>query len=464
MTTQLADLKHLQGNSLRARVQRLGGNLAGMIMPNIAAFIAWGLITALFIPTGWLPNATLAKLVGPMVTVLLPVLIGYTGGRLVHGQRGAVVGAIATVGVVVGTDVPMFLGAMIVGPLTAFLLKLLDGYLVPRIRAGFEMLVNNFSAGILGGGMALLGVISFGPVVEALTKAAGKGVNFLVDNSLLPLASLIVEPAKVLFLNNAINHGVLSPLGVQQAAGAGKSILFMIETNPGPGLGILVAYLLFGPRTLRASVPGAIIIQFLGGIHEIYFPYVLMKPRLILAAMAGGAAGVGTALITSAGLVAPPAPGSIFAYLAVTPRGGYAGVLAAIVVAAGASFVVAAALLGFGRGREPVAEPVAPVVEDAAPAGPVTSLVVACDAGMGSSVMLASQMRKRLEPYGVTVEHKSISEIPPDARLVLTHTDLAARARGVVPDAVIVEFQSFLGDPAFDRVEAMVREGAQIRA
>jgi PTS system mannitol-specific IIC component len=466
VTTQLADLKHLQGNSLRARVQRLGGNLAGMIMPNIAAFIAWGLITALFIPTGWLPNATLAKLVGPMVTVLLPVLIGYTGGRLVHGQRGAVVGAIATVGVVVGTDVPMFLGAMIVGPLTAFLLKLLDGYLVPRIRAGFEMLVNNFSAGILGGGMALLGVISFGPVVEALTKAAGKGVNFLVDNSLLPLASLIVEPAKVLFLNNAINHGVLSPLGVQQAAGAGKSILFMIETNPGPGLGILVAYLLFGPRTLRASVPGAIIIQFLGGIHEIYFPYVLMKPRLILAAMAGGAAGVGTALITSAGLVAPPAPGSIFAYLAVTPRGGYAGVLAAIVVAAGVSFVVAAALLGFGRGKEPVAVPVAPVVEEPVLAGPVpvTSLVVACDAGMGSSVMLASQMRKRLEPYGVTVEHKSISEIPPDARLVLTHTDLAARARGVVPDAVIVEFQSFLGDPAFDRVEAMVREGAQIRA
>ena len=464
MTTQLADLKHLQGNSLRARVQRLGGNLAGMIMPNIAAFIAWGLITALFIPTGWLPNATLAKLVGPMVTVLLPVLIGYTGGRLVHGQRGAVVGAIATVGVVVGTDVPMFLGAMIVGPLTAFLMKLVDGYLVPRIRAGFEMLVNNFSAGILGGGMALLGVISFGPLVEALTKAAGKGVNFLVDNSLLPLASLIVEPAKVLFLNNAINHGVLSPLGVQQAAGAGKSILFMIETNPGPGLGILVAYLLFGPRTLRASVPGAIIIQFLGGIHEIYFPYVLMKPRLILAAMAGGAAGVGTALITGAGLVAPPAPGSIFAYLAVTPRGGYVGVLAAIVVAAGVSFVVASALLGFGRAKEPVAaEPVATPVDEA-PAGPVTSLVVACDAGMGSSVMLASQMRKRLEPYGVTVEHKSISEIPPDARLVLTHTDLAARARGVVPDAVIVEFQSFLGDPAFDRVEAMVREGAQIRA
>jgi mannitol PTS system EIICBA or EIICB component len=474
MTTSLADLKHLQGNSFRARVQRLGGNLAGMIMPNIAAFIAWGLITALFIPTGWLPNATLAKLVGPMVLVLLPVLIGYTGGRLVHGQRGAVVGAIATIGVVVGTDVPMFLGAMIVGPLTAFLMKQVDAYLVPRIRTGFEMLVNNFSAGILGGAMALLGVLGIGPVVEALTKAAGNGVNFLVDHSLLPLASLIVEPAKVLFLNNAINHGVLSPLGVQQAAGAGKSILFMIETNPGPGLGILVAYLLFGPRTLRASVPGAIIIQFLGGIHEIYFPYVLMKPRLILAAMAGGAAGVGTALITGAGLVAPPAPGSIFAYLAVTPKGGYFSVLSAIVVAAGVSFAVAAALLGFGResatepaGTPAEATPSSGTAPDPGSAlafdGPITRLVVACDAGMGSSVMLASQMRKRLEPYGVTVEHKSVSEIPPDAQLVLTHADLADRARGVVPNAVVVEFHSFLCDPVFDKVEEAIREGAPIR-
>src|SRR5262249_50965281 len=123
---QLNELKHLEGNSFRARVQRFGGNLAGMIMPNIAAFIAWGLITALFIPTGWRPNEKLGSLVGPMITSLLPLLIGYTGGRIVHGQRGAVVGAIATMGVIVGTDSPMFLGAMIIGPLTAFLLKYVD--------------------------------------------------------------------------------------------------------------------------------------------------------------------------------------------------------------------------------------------------------------------------------------------------------------------------------------------------
>ncbi|GII28004.1 PTS mannitol transporter subunit IICB [Planotetraspora mira] len=339
----------VQGTGIRATVQRFGGHLAGMIMPNIGAFIAWGLITALFIPTGWVPNATLAELVGPIITVLLPVLIGYTGGRMVHGQRGAVVGAVATMGVVVGADVPMFLGAMIMGPLGAFVIKQVDRLFADRIKAGFEMLVDNFSAGIVGGIMAILGVWAIGPVVRTITDAAGNVVEWLVHHDLLPLASVLIEPAKVLFLNNAINHGVLTPLGVAESAGVGKSILFMLESNPGPGLGLLLAYMLFGPRALRASTPAAIVIQFLGGIHEIYFPYVLMKPRLILATIAGGAAGILTFLVTGAGLIASPSPGSIFAYFAVTPKGGYFGVIAGIVVAAAVSFAVASALLGFGR-------------------------------------------------------------------------------------------------------------------
>jgi PTS system mannitol-specific IIC component len=356
MTVSTADLKHREGPGMQATIQRIGGYLAGMIMPNIAAFIAWGLITALFIPTGWWPNEQLAALVGPMILTLLPVLIGYTGGRLVHGQRGAVIGAVATMGVVVGTDIPMFLGAMIIGPLAAFLLKQLDRLIAGRVRSGFEMLVDNFSAGILGLVMAVLGLLAIGPIVETLANAAGDGVDVLVTNNLLPLVSIIVEPAKVLFLNNAINHGVLGPLGVTQALESGKSILFMIETNPGPGLGILLAYWFFGPRALRPSAPGAIIIHFFGGIHEIYFPYVLMNPRLILAAIAGGASGVFTAVITGSGLVATPSPGSIFAYMAVTPLGGHIGVLLAIAVAGGVSFAAASMLLGFGRAEQPVAE------------------------------------------------------------------------------------------------------------
>jgi PTS system mannitol-specific IIC component len=510
--SSVSDLKNLQGGGFRARVQRFGGYLAGMIMPNIGAFIAWGLITALFIEKGWTPNETLAELVSPMITYLLPLLIGYTGGHMVHGRRGAVIGAVGTIGVIVGSEVPMFLGAMIMGPLSAFLLKKIDDALHGKIKAGFEMLVANFSLGILGGIMAIIGLLGIGPVVTSLTRLAGAGVDALVSSGLLPLASIIVEPAKVLFLNNAINQGILTPLGLVQASETGKSILFMIESNPGPGLGILTAYLLFGPKRLRPTVPGAMLVHFVGGIHEIYFPYILMKPRLILAAIAGGASGVATALITNAGLVASPSPGSIIAYTLVTPPGGYFGVYAAIVVATAVSFVVAAALLGFGRkadddedvpGAETSDAPAADRGADAdglAPATPtaagdtapsavpagaaaagaagaatstetapsvngkdVRKLIVACDAGMGSSVMLASQMRKKLKPYDVEVEHSPVNSIPGDAQVVLTQGELAERARRIAPNAVVVPFKQFMGDPAFTRIENAIKDGGEIR-
>ncbi len=352
----IATPQQAEGWGMRARVQKFGGNLAAMVMPNIGAFIAWGLITALFIPTGWIPNENLAELVGPMILTLLPLLIGYTGGRLVHGQRGAVAGAVATMGIVVGAEVPMFLGAMIIGPLAAFVMRLFDRQVEGRVKSGFEMLVGNFSLGILSGAMALVGYLAIGPVVESLTTILGNGVEAMVDARLLPLASVVIEPAKVLFLNNAINHGVLGPIGVAEAQETGRSIMFMLETNPGPGLGILLAYWVAGPRAVRPTVPGAAIIHFFGGIHEIYFPYVLMRPQLVLSAIAGGAAGVMTFLITGAGLVATPSPGSIFAYLAVTPRGAHFGVLLGIVIAATVSFATAVGILRFTQEKTAVEE------------------------------------------------------------------------------------------------------------
>jgi PTS system mannitol-specific IIC component len=351
------------GGGLKANVQRGGAFLAGMVMPNIGAFIAWGLITALFIPTGWIPSEELGALVDPMIKYLLPLLIGYTGGRIVHGQRGAVIGAVATMGVVVGSDVPMFLGAMIAGPLSALALREFDRRVQHRVPTGFEMLVDNFSLGIIGGLFAVGGVEGIGPVVSFLTDHLADGVDWLVDENLLPFASIIVEPAKVLFLNNAINHGVLSPIGVREAAESGKSILFMVETNPGPGLGVLLAYWVAGPRRLRPTVPGAIVIQFLGGIHEIYFPYILMKPKLILAAICGGATGLLVFKIFGVGLVATPSPGSIFAYLAETPKGDHIGVLLGVAAAAGVSFTVGSLLLRLGREPEPAEETPPPAEE-----------------------------------------------------------------------------------------------------
>jgi PTS system mannitol-specific IIC component len=330
---------------MREKLQKFGAFMAGMVMPNIGAFIAWGLVTAFFIPTGWTPNENLVQLVGPTINYLLPLLIGYTGGKMVYGIRGGVVGATATMGVIVGADIPMFIGAMAMGPLGGYLMKLFDDLVQEGVPSGFEMLVNNFSAGILAGLLAILGYYAIGPVAEGLSNALGAGVQFLIDTRLLPLAALIIEPAKVLFLNNTINHGILAPLGVAAAAERGRAIHFLLETNPGPGLGLLTAYWLAGKGTAKQSAPGAILIHFFGGIHEIYFPYVLAQPVMILAMWAGGILADLWFVITDAGLVATPSPGSIFAYLAVTPRGQHIPVLGGVLIGAVASFLVGSVLL-----------------------------------------------------------------------------------------------------------------------
>jgi len=337
---------------MQKRFQKWGGFLAGMVIPNIGAFIAWGLITALFIPTGWLPNERFSALVGPMILYLLPILIGYTGGKAVYGHRGGVIGAIATMGTIVGSTIPQFLGAMIMGPISAWVLKKVDEKVEPIIPVGFELLINNFVIGILGGILTILALIGVGPFVEAVSGAAGNLVQVLINARLLPLVDLIVEPAKVVFLNNALNIGVLAPLGAAAAETTGRAIHFMLESNPGPGLGLLVAYWVAGKGMLKESAPGSIIIHFLGGIHEIYFPYVLAHPIMILAMYAGGILADLWWTITDAGLVATPSPGSIFAYLAMTPKGWHFQVLMGVLIGAVASFAAGYFLLK----RFPVAE------------------------------------------------------------------------------------------------------------
>lgn len=452
-------------SSVKVKVQSFGRFLSNMVMPNIGAFIAWGIITALFIPTGWMPNETLAKLVGPMITYLLPLLIGYTGGRLVGGDRGGVVGAITTMGVIVGADMPMFLGSMIAGPLGGWAIKTFDRAVDGKIKSGFEMLVNNFSAGIIGMLLAILAFLAIGPLVEGLSHILAAGVNIMVQNNLLPLTSIFVEPAKILFLNNAINHGIFSPLGIQQASEAGKSIFFLIEANPGPGMGVLVAYMFFGRGNAKQSASGAAIIHFLGGIHEIYFPYVLMAPRLLLAVILGGMTGVFTLTLLNGGLVSPASPGSILAVLAMTPKGAYFANIAAIVAAFAVSFVVSAILLKTSKVKEEddieaatrrMQEMKAQSKGQAgAPAAAgmngdlshVRKIIVACDAGMGSSAMGAGVLRKKVQDAGLTqisVTNTAINALPGDVDLVITHRDLTERAMRQAPHAQHISLNNFL--------------------
>lgn len=455
-------------------IQKFGRALSGMVMPNIGAFIAWGIITALFIDSGWWPNEHLSQLVGPMVTYLLPLLIGYTGGRAIAGSRGGVLGAIATAGVIVGAGIPMFIGAMVMGPLGGWVIKKFDEAIDGKIPAGFEMIVNNFSAGIIGAILALLAYTGVGPVVLLLNNVLRSGVEFIVNTGILPVVSLFVEPAKILFLNNAINHGIFGPIGIQQAQEVGKSIFFLLESNPGPGLGVLLAYWLFAKGTAKDSAPGAAIIHFLGGIHEIYFPYVLMNPLLLLAVIAGGMSGVATFGLFNAGLVATPSPGSIFALLAMTPKGAHLGVLAGVAVSTAVSFLVASVFVK--RSSSKMDDDQLNQAKDAMqelkgkPASSnniiisgnnLKKIIYACDAGMGSSAMGASTLRSKCKKAGYTgieIANCAIEDIPGDAQIVVTHEKLAARVAKAAPQAEHILVKDFLQNAVFDIVTARLQD------
>lgn len=456
---------------MKEKVQSFGRFLSGMVMSNIGAFIAWGLTAALFIDTGWLPNKELSTLVGPFLGYALPLLIAYTGGKMVGGTRGAVMGAIAVMGVIQSNPgTTMLMGAMVMGPLAGWVIKRFDALVEGKIKPGFEMLVNNFSVGILGLVMAILGFYITGPIMAAILALLKAGAEVLVANRLLPLVSLVVEPAKVLFLNNAINHGIFTPLGAEQASEFGKSIFYMIETNPGPGTGVLLAYWLFSrDQVTKDSAPGALIVHLLGGIHEISFPYILMNPLLLLATIGGSFAAMVYNTLMGLGLSGPASPGSIFAFVGMAPKGSTLSVFFAFVIAAGVSFLIASPIVRLSNGkgsledaRQEVAsrKSEAKGIHLAGTGGEVDlrtldQIVFACDAGMGSSAMGAAVMQRKLESAGfgnIKVAHASVSEIPADARFAICHEDLAERARKSAPQARLVTITNFMNAPEYDEV------------
>ena len=466
-----------QGGGAQEAMQKFGRFLSGMVMPNIGAFIAWGFLTALFIPTGWMPNEYLAQVGAPMSKWLIPLLIGYSGGAAVYGHRGGVMAAIATSGIIAGSEIPMFLGAMIMGPLGGYLIKKFDNAVRDSIPGGFEMLVNNFSLGIFGGILAMIAFAVVGPVVSGANNILRSGVEAIVAAGLLPLASIIIEPAKVLFLNNALNHGVLSPLGIQQAQEYGKSMFFLLEANPGPGFGILLAYWMFGKGMAKSSSPGAMIIHVLGGIHEIYFPYILMKPILIIAAIAGGMSGVFTLGLLGGGLIAPSSPGSIFAIIAMTPNtSALVANLSAFAVATVVSCAVASVFIKMSKdveddslesAREDMAErknrgKELPAEKKVA-GKDLKVIVYACDAGMGSSALGAAALRKKLKKDGykdISVTNCAIGAIPQEAQLVISHEKLAERALADSPQAEHIWVRDFTQNNVYEIVTARLKEAA----
>ncbi len=471
---------------MKSTVQKFGKFLSAMVMPNIGAFIAWGLITALFISDGWLPNDKLASIQPYMLYFLLPSLIAFTGGKMVGGDRGGVMGAIAVMGCIAGVGgldgQPMLMGAMVMGPFAGWVIKKFDKFMETRMPAGFEMLINNFSVGILGMLVAIIGYYLIGPFMSAILAVLTAGVNVLIKAKMLPLAAIFIEPAKVLFLNNAINHGIFTPIAIEQAAQAGKSIMYMLEPNPGPGLGVLVAYWLFcKDKTTKDSAPGAIIIHLFGGIHEIYFPYVLMNPLVIIAPIAGNVCAIAWFTITKCGLVGPASPGSIITYLSMSPKSQILFTFIGVVIAAGVSFVVASPIIKMSNGKsleEAQSDMAAAKAESKGIEVPVSNgepkkadevkkIIFACDAGMGSSAMGATKFRNRIkaERPDITVTNTSVDNIPADCDIAVVQEILVDRAIKAAPQAQMVTIGNFLADPKLDQLYNQVTSvGAQAPA
>ncbi len=460
---------------MKNKVQRFGKFLSGMVMPNIGALIAFGFLAALFIDTGWIPNKGFNSMVGPMLTYLIPVLIASTGGRMIGGDRGRVAGAIAVIGAIMSnTEITMLMAAMVMGPLAGYCIKKFDDAMDGHMPAGFEMLINNFSVGIIGMVLAILGYLVIGPVMSGVLAVLGGGVQFLVNHGLLPLVSVFIEPAKVLFLNNAINHGIFTPIATAQVTEAGKSVMYMLEPNPGPGLGVLLAYLFFcKDKATRDSAPGAVIIHLLGGIHEIYFPYVLMNPLVLIAPVAGSMVGIFWFSLMGCGLVGPASPGSIIAYLMMTPGPDMVKVIGGVVISAGVSFLVASPIVKMAGGKsleeaqnEMAAMKAEAKGENLVPgtiqkAGEIRKIIFACDAGMGSSAMGATKFRNRLKANrpDITVKNTSVDNIPADCDIAVVQTTLADRARKSAPQAQLVTIGNFLADPALDALYVQLTTG-----
>ena len=445
--------------SVRESVSRFGKFLSSMVMPNIGAFIAWGFLTALFIDTGWLPNPAFSSIVGPMLSYLIPILIAGQGGEIVGGKRGRVIASIAIVGAIVGSEYTMLMGAMLVGPLAGWIIKKWDAWSKNWTPAGFEMLVDNFSLGILGMLLAIAGYWGVGPFMGGILVVLQAGVEMLVNAHLLPLLAVFIEPAKVLFLNNAIGNGVFVPIATEQAKTAGQSIMYMLESNPGPGLGVLLAYCLFcKDEATKQSAPGAVIIHFLGGIHEIYFPYVLMNPRVIIAPIVGNIVSILLFSIFGLGLVGPASPGSIIAFLAMAPQGQTIMILLGVLAGAAVSFLIASPIVrasdvsDLAGAQAAVSSMKAGDSPADAKAGFGDKIIFACDAGMGSSAMGATRFRNRikLDRPDLIVEHASVDEVPADARIVVVQANLADRARKSAPQAQFVVINNFLSDPNLD--------------
>ncbi|PPE06648.1 PTS transporter subunit EIIC [Mesoplasma corruscae] len=496
--------KSLKGKNFKLKVQKVGSFMAGMIMPSIGVLLAWGLWTAMFLydydnnkPLGWFNAPMLGRLVDPGLKYLIPILIAFNGARMIYGIRGGMLATFVILGTIIGTDwiyanhitladgshpgsPNQFIGAMVVGPLSGWFLKKMESFYLEKINKSYEMLVKNFGIGFFGILLALVTFFGWGWIMWGITWTMIQIISLFGSNKwLAPLMGIFTEPVKVSFLNNALNHGVMGPIGyneiAQQTAEGLKnprSIFFLFDPNPGPGLGMLLAYICFTKGENRYNAAGSSLIHAIGGIHEVYFVFILAKPKMLIATMLGV---VGSQFITSylgGGTIATPSPGSIISLVALSP-GLHALLINLLSVLVGVliAFGISALLLITDKNKGGDESMNFQLTDEGISFNEnkkeqentykkdfqwinVKTIVFACEAGMGSSAMAAGIVSKWVKQNNleIKVTNIAVKELNDSYDVVVTMQNFKTFAEQKAPNSYIYPIQKFMGPGVYDEL------------
>lgn len=418
---------------MKKALHRFGRFYSKIMVQIIGVFIFAGLLSVVFGDYGWLPNKDMYAISQFVYSYLVPLLVAYLAGNQVGKRQdeekekrdisatknaGGVMAALAVTGLLLAEKDCALIGAMILGPFCGYLWRWGLELWTEKVMPGLEMLTRNL---LVAGAATLLATLSYyflAPAMMAVVKVFMTGINWLVERNLLCFVSAVIEPAKVFFLNNCINHGILLPLAVQQTEAVGSSIFYLLESNPGPGFGLLLA-LWLSRRKRRKEYGAYLFVEGIGGIHELYFPEVLANLWLLLPLILGGVAGNLVFSLFRVTAVGAISPGSVISILLMT---GHKAPLALLgmAVSGGVSALISLVILQMQEKERATLEE--EEREMLIPKEGPLKLGFVCDAGVGSSAMGAGLFRRMLREQGLEgalVEAYGADQVPEDLDFVV---------------------------------------------
>lgn len=444
---------------MKKKIHKIGRFYSSIIMRNMGLFIFTGFLSVLFQEQGWFPGKDIYAISKLVYNIMIPVCISYAGGAKISGQTGGVLAVLAASGMLYGNITSPVLAGMIAAPVGGIVWKHCEKWIRKYAGSSVQMLTKNLLVGALGGILAAGGYYGLSAVLAVIGNTISAGMEFFWTHKLWAGICVFIEPVKVFFLNNVVNHGVLVPLGMQQLQEEGSSVLFLLETNPGPGFGMLAA-LYIAKKSEKGMYATAMAAEFVGGIHEVYFPIVLsnlwlMIPLMISSACAGlwfGAVGAGAS--------GPVSPGSIVTILMMSGKNSFLKVAAGVFISAAVSFGISFLVLKFSEKPLEKQNPEEVIAKKEEKQMPVHKIGFICDAGVGSSAMGAALFRRKAAKNDIAdleVEAYACDQLPDSLDLIVCQKDFRKMLPPKAESMEIFTVDSLLDQAAHDRLLETIR-------